>query len=671
MKKRMFASALLTFAMLLCGCNGKKYDDPIPDFEDFDSPYTDKLPPKAEDGSIFHAFCWTYKDIENNLEAIKDAGFRNIQISPVQQPKGGGGAWWLYYQPLSFSIADNSKLGTKTELESMCTKAEQLGMSVIADIVFNHMANIGDEVLEPDGTPKVSPNVAQYEPEIYNNRNEAVDAHIGVTFHHNPHAQGSGAETQVYPWGGLPDLNTGNEYVQGRCYSLLKECIDVGIDGFRFDAAKHIETPDDPQYASNFWPNTLGKAKTYYKEKTGNDLFAYGEILGSPEGRDLDVYTKMMDICDDGYISNVYAGNSSKDAQKVVNTSYKADADKVITWVESHDNFCNKDGIDANGPISDKKLVRCWAIVGSRKGSHPLYFARPAYADGDPSAATVGVIGDYYWQNELVATVNRFRNRFYNAEEELSASNAVAVVERYSATDAGAVLDNTDYNTSDKEVEFKHLEDGNYYDTITGNKVFVYKGKAKVTFNEMNIMVLVKTHVSGRPNIIFPTRDGVYAGNKNIQVTVENAETASYQIDNGSPVSFSGKTSIKLPSQEGYHTLKITAKNGEFTAIREGKYQSIALVPGYFNVVNFNMDNFDNYDVYIWHWTPGAWTKVTASYIQGDLLLFDTTGWTGFLLALFQKGFVPHTQDDFEDSHFVKQTSDLNISLGYFDATGF
>ena len=34
--------------------------------------------------------------------------------------------------------------------------------------------------------------------------------------------------------------------------ALLKECIDAGIDGFRFDAAKHIETPEDPNFASSF-----------------------------------------------------------------------------------------------------------------------------------------------------------------------------------------------------------------------------------------------------------------------------------------------------------------------------------------------------------------------------------------------------------------------------------
>ena len=44
---------------------------------------------------------------------------------------------------------------------------------------------------------------------------------------------------------GLPDLNTGSTKVQNYVIGFLKECIDAGADGFRFDAAKHIEVPTD------------------------------------------------------------------------------------------------------------------------------------------------------------------------------------------------------------------------------------------------------------------------------------------------------------------------------------------------------------------------------------------------------------------------------------------
>ncbi|WP_231116882.1 MULTISPECIES: hypothetical protein [Paenibacillus] len=46
----------------------------------------------------------------------------------------------------------------------------------------------------------------------------------------------------------------------------------MGADGFRFDAAKHIELPNDPG-GYNFWPRVLGSLNN--KDK----LFNYGEVL--------------------------------------------------------------------------------------------------------------------------------------------------------------------------------------------------------------------------------------------------------------------------------------------------------------------------------------------------------------------------------------------------------
>ena len=61
----------------------------------------------------------------------------------------------------------------------------------------------------------------------------------------------------------LPDLKTEDARVQSAIYDYLKEMVDCGIDGFRFDAAKHIETPNDlAKYRSDFWKNTVTKVKT-------------------------------------------------------------------------------------------------------------------------------------------------------------------------------------------------------------------------------------------------------------------------------------------------------------------------------------------------------------------------------------------------------------------------
>ncbi|MBR6322644.1 MAG: hypothetical protein IKR59_07225, partial [Lachnospiraceae bacterium] len=178
-------AVLMIFAMT--GCSR------IPQVKDFADEYVDELPENAEDGLTLHAFNWTYREIMINLENIRNAGFKNVLTMPVQEPKSGGSAWWAFYQPLSFSIGNNSALGNKEDLTALCAEAEKYGICILADIVVNHMATTDDEGKEADGTPTVSPAVREYEPELYDNRNEDVDG-IGLTFHHNKNASGSGAD---------------------------------------------------------------------------------------------------------------------------------------------------------------------------------------------------------------------------------------------------------------------------------------------------------------------------------------------------------------------------------------------------------------------------------------------------------------------------------------------
>ena len=74
---------------------------------------------------------------------------------------------------------------------------------------------------------------------------------------------------------GMPDLNTADERVQKMVLDFLKECVDAGADGFRFDAAKHIETPNDSEeFASDFWPYVINGIREY----ADHELFIYGEI---------------------------------------------------------------------------------------------------------------------------------------------------------------------------------------------------------------------------------------------------------------------------------------------------------------------------------------------------------------------------------------------------------
>ena len=664
MKKKIICLLLAaTLLLSLAACGGK--NSKLPEYEDFEDSYTDELPVYAEDGLTLHAFNWTYAKIRDNLENIRNAGFKNVLTMPVQEPKGGGSQWWAFYQPLGFLVGNNSSLGSRAELEALCKEAEDMGICILADIVVNHLATTDDEGKEADGTPMVSPAVAEYEPVIYRNRNEDVDG-IGLTFHHNKNAGGSGAETQVYAYGNLPDLNTSNAYVQGRVLALLMECIDLGIDGFRFDAAKHVETAEDPDYPSDFWDNTLEKAKEYYNEKTGKDLYVYGEILGTPANRKLSVYTSYMRITDDGFVAQFKNVFAAKDPGKILNASLKTDnASELIAWVESHDEY-----VGSNTHYTDIRVAKYWSVIAAKKDLGGLFLARPT------DELTVGEIGSYAFEREEVAVSNRFHNRFYDAQSFESAEDIYYVNEKIKDQDQGALILNVgdiDPETL-AEVSVPHLENGNYYDALTGKKVVVHDGKAYIYFDTSGIGIITRSK-DLHPQLEISERDCSFAGEKDIQISVKNCDEAYYWFGSeNEKTNIDGSADIKVSDHvdNGVAILHVYLRNGRNVFEQSFCYRQVKLIEGGFNVINIPDKYLDgSYELYIWSWSPGKWSKDYE--IKGNVMVVDTKGMTGFLVAVFEKGYTVGDPGNW-DPNVIKQSQDFKgdiLQQGFFDMTGF
>ena len=650
---------LLSISLLSCGIK-------TPTFKDFEDNYVDKLPEKAEDGLTLHCFNWTYNQIKENLSLIAYAGFKNILTMPVQQPKSYGSAWWAFYQPLSFSIGDNSPLGSKQDLIDLCNEAEKYGICILVDAVVNHMANAGDKAKEEDGTPMVDPAVEEYEPILYRNRNQDLDG-SGVTFHHNPKAGGTGSETQVYQYGNLPDLNTANPYVQERVLSFFKECIDAGVDGFRFDAAKHVETGQDKDYASNFWKQTLELAKDYYKQKTGDNLYVYGEILGHPSGRLIDVYTSLMRVTDDGFVASFKNCMAQKNASLILNASLKVnDTKKLIAWVESHDEY-----ISGSTHYSDIRVAKYWSVIAAKQGLGGLYLARPS------EALTVGEIGSLAFLSENVAIANRFHNRFYNARTFESATDTIYVNEKIKENDQGALIINVDEVDENKaiEVELPHLEDGNYYDSLTGRKIVVYNNKTKIKFDSNGVCIITRSK-SLHPSLYVSDTDSLFIDEKEIELKVNNCEEAYYYFNNdiNNKQVFDNSININLNDHliNNEVTLNVYVRNGNNEINRILNYKKLEINKDKFNVLNLDPKYLNGeYELYIWSWSPSKWSKDYE--IKDGVLLVDTNGMDGFLLAIFEKGY--EVKDIYSwDDKVIKQSFDISgdiLKKGFVDMKDF
>ena len=471
----------------------------------------------VQDGVILHCWNWSYNNIKANMKLIAESGYSAIQTSPVTQPKdyayegvtelnvgvpdGCGaseGQWWKLYQPVSMNICDNGQsfLGTKSEFKAMCDEAEKYGVKVIVDIVANHMANI-------TGWKNKLSDVSQ-QVGTYCNPDMLTDP----TYWHINDIQcwfSDGRKDITQGTIGMPDLNTADKRVQNMVLGLLKECVDCGADGFRFDAAKHIETPADGDFGSDFWPTVINGIRNY----ADHDLFIYGEILNTVgDNFDIGNYTKYMSVTDNGTGDQILSTFRYKNAGSAASGNARYEAKKTVLWAESHDTYMG-------GPsylATDKMVKGTWSVVAAKKDSTALYFARPYYSDqilkdefGDKypksqvTPTNMGDVGTMTWSDPDVAAVNRFHNYFVGQEQCVSSSGNVVYTER---GNSGVIIANMD-GAGYVDIQANRMKDGYYTDQVSGETFTVSGGRIRGNIKDKDGIAVVYNSIQPpiRPSV--------------------------------------------------------------------------------------------------------------------------------------------------------------------------
>lgn len=608
---------------------------------------------KVGDGVMLHAFNWSYNTIKENLPAIAAAGYTTVQTSPVQQPKDYStsgdvtGQWWKLYQPISFHIAEQSWLGTKDDLKSLCDEADKYGIKIICDIVSNHIANADED--RPD---TVSNQVKKYEPEFYKKRRTYTRTYKGDANDSSVQAVVQGHVSKC------PDLVTNDTAVQGYIINLLKECIDCGVDGFRFDAAKHIETEDDGEYASDYWKNITTSASSYYTQKTGDDLYIYGEILNNcGADRSYSSYTKYINVTDnrtgDAVLYNVTKGKAST----ATNAKYKSGvaASNAVLWAESHDTYegnSGSSGFSNTADVSDENVVKAWAIVASRKDSTALFFARPG------TALMGGVSTDTTYKSTVVSEINKFHNLFVGQSEKLGSSGDIAYVARGTS---GIVLSNCKGTNASVSISGTGLADGKYTDTVSGAEFTVANGVLTGSIGKTGVAVVYNGTTT--PKAINSVESGSFRGDTmTLTLGLENATSGTYCLDDSTPVKFTGTTSIRIGSdyKPGETiTLTVTATDGVKTSSMVYKYtKSTAQESGVY--VFFNPATQKGwsapYQVYIYDETTNKGTVYKNANWPGEAMTLDPA--TGYYYYEVPKSSSISADEDDEN----QAASDFDLS---------
>ncbi|KUO05220.1 glycosidase [Streptomyces caeruleatus] len=193
-------------------------------------------------------FEWKFSSVAQACtDTLGPAGYGYVQVSPPQE-RVQGTPWWTAYQPVSYKIG--TRLGDRAAFKSMVDTCHAAGVKVVADTVINHMAN-------SSGTGSAGSSFSKYDyPGTYSAA-DMDDCTASITNYQD------GWHVQHCELGGLPDLDTGEEYVRKTIAGYMNDLLSLGVDGFRIDAAKHI----DPADLSNI-KSRLTDPGVYWKQET-------------------------------------------------------------------------------------------------------------------------------------------------------------------------------------------------------------------------------------------------------------------------------------------------------------------------------------------------------------------------------------------------------------------
>ncbi|MBF7072303.1 alpha-amylase family protein [Glaciecola sp. MH2013] len=196
---------------------------------------------------ILHAFNWNYNEVKNKANEIADIGYKAVLVAPPLK-SGSNCAWWARYQPQDYRVIDHCQ-GNKESFQAMIDALNSKGVVVYADIVLNHMANERNNSTYFPGDSAL--NDYQNNANYWNKQKLFGDLSNGFLspwdFHSEACISDYNSIWQVQNWRicggngdrGLPDLDP-NGYVRSQQRQYLQALKDMGVKGFRVDAAKHM-----------------------------------------------------------------------------------------------------------------------------------------------------------------------------------------------------------------------------------------------------------------------------------------------------------------------------------------------------------------------------------------------------------------------------------------------
>ncbi len=356
-----FCAALALISCITSGCNASSTETNKQVFLASSGNLNRNAVAKAD--VIYQAFDMRFRDVKAQLPELQKLGYTYIQVSPPQKSNPAS-EWWARYQPIDHTVLE-SPLGTEKDLKELIDAAHSHKLKIIVDVVLNHMANYGN-----------------YTKTLKYPRFSAQDFHPKSCIDYKNRV----SVTQGWINCDLPDLKTNVPHVRQEAQNYLKKLLALGADGFRFDAAKHLE-PD-------FFREVL--------KVVPPNKFVYGEVIGQTI-EESNEYTGIFSVTDFHLVSTMSnAFSIGGDLRSLIEPAGSGKAlpgTKAVTFAQNHDIVTGQIGYKLPSP-QDTKLAN--GFVLARQEGVPIVYRD----DAKDSITKAGV----YFRRKMIGEPHYFRN---------------------------------------------------------------------------------------------------------------------------------------------------------------------------------------------------------------------------------------------------------------------
>ncbi len=211
------------------------------------------------------------KGMTSKLDYLDDLGIEAVWLMPMSPSPS-------YHK---YDVTDyygiHPDYGTMEDFKAFVDEAHSRGIKVVIDLVLNHSGKDHPWFKEAAANPE-SPYRDYY---VWAHKDDPMTTGEGKTTgadsyntRHWHSVEGDDYKYFGYFWGGMPDLNFDNQKLREETYKIGRYWLqEVGVDGFRLDAARHIFPDDREADNHDFWKEFKAEM-----QKAKPDVYLVGEV---------------------------------------------------------------------------------------------------------------------------------------------------------------------------------------------------------------------------------------------------------------------------------------------------------------------------------------------------------------------------------------------------------